>query len=38
MQPTVTDKVAWSVALSVGLSVTLVSLAKMAEPIGMPLS
>jgi len=32
----VRDRVAWSVGLSVGLSVTLVSPAKMAEPIEMP--
>ena len=36
MQPIVTDRVAWSVGLSVGLSVTLVSRAKTAEPIAMP--
>jgi len=36
MQPTVTDRVAWSVGLSVGRSVTLVSPAKAAEPIEMP--
>jgi len=36
MRPTVIDRVAWSVGLSVGLSVTLVSPAKMAEPIEMP--
>jgi len=33
MRPTVTDRVAWSVCLSVGLSVTLVSRAKTAESI-----
>jgi len=33
VRPTVTDRVAWSV----GLSVTLVSPAKTAEPIEMPL-
>jgi len=32
MWPIITDRVAWSV----GLSVALVSLAKMAEPIEMP--
>jgi len=37
MWPIVTDRVAWSVGLSVGLSVTLVSPAKTAEPIEMPL-
>jgi len=37
MRPIVTDRVAWSVGLSVGLSVTLVSPAKTAEPIEMPL-
>jgi len=36
MQPIVTDRVASSVVLSVGLSVTLVSPAKTAEPIEMP--
>ena len=36
MRPIVTNRVAWSVRLSVGLSVTLVSPAKMAEPINMP--
>jgi len=43
MRPVVTDRVAWSVGLSVclsclsvGLSVTLVSPAKTAEPIEMP--
>jgi len=35
MWPIVTDRVAWSVGLSVGLSVTLVSPAKMAAPIEM---
>ena len=33
MQPILTDRVAWSVGLSVGLSVTLVSPAKTAAPI-----
>jgi len=36
MRLIVTDRVVWSVGLSVGLSVTLVSSAKMAEPIEMP--
>jgi len=36
MRSTVRDRVAWSVCLSVGLSVTLVSPAKTAEPIEMP--
>jgi len=36
MQPIVTDRVAWSVGLSVGLSVTLVSPAKTAAPIEIP--
>jgi len=36
MQPTVTDRVAWSVRLSVCRSVTLVSPAKTAAPIEMP--
>ena len=36
MRPIVTDRVAWSVGLSVCLSVTLVSPAKTAEPIEMP--
>ena len=35
MWPVVTDQVAWSVGRSVSLSVTLVSPAKMAEPIEM---
>jgi len=39
MRPVVTDRVAWSVGLSIGLSVcrsvTLVSPAKTAEPIKM---
>jgi len=35
MRPIVTDRVAWSVGLSVGLSVTLVSPANTAEPIEM---
>ena len=35
MRPIVTDPVAWSVSLSVGLSVTLVSPAKTAAPIEM---
>ena len=36
MRPIVTDRVAWSVGLSVCRSVTLVSSAKTAEPIEMP--
>ena len=36
MRPIVRDRVAWSVCPSVGLSVRLVSPAKMAEPIKMP--
>jgi len=36
MQPIATDGVAWSVGLSVGLSVTTVSPAKAAEPIVIP--
>jgi len=36
MRPILTNRVAWSVGLSVGLSVTLVSPAKMAEPIELP--
>jgi len=36
MRPILTDRVAWSVDLSVGLSVTLVSPAKAATPIEMP--
>ena len=36
MRPIVTDRVAWSVGLSVYQSVTLVSPAKAAEPIEMP--
>jgi len=36
MRPIVTDRVAWSVGLSVGLSVTLVSPAKKAAPIELP--
>ena len=36
MQPIVTDGVAWSVCLSVGLSVAVLSPAKTAEPIEMP--
>ena len=36
MRPTVTDRVAWSLGLSVGLSVTLVSAAKTAAPLEMP--
>jgi len=36
MRPIVTDRVVWSVALSVGLSVTLVSPAKTAEPMEIP--
>jgi len=38
MRPIVTDRVAWPVCLLVGLSVTVVSPAKMAEPIEMPFS
>jgi len=34
--PLVTDRVAWSVCLSVGLTVTVVSPTKMAESIKMP--
>ena len=36
MRSVVTDRVAWSVCRFVGLSVTLVSPAKTAEPIEMP--
>ena len=36
MQSVVIDQVAWSVGRSVGLSVTLLSPAKAAEPIKMP--
>ena len=36
MRPIVTDRVAWSVGMSVCQSVTLVSPAKTAEPIEMP--
>jgi len=36
MRPIVTDRVAWSVGLSVSLSVTLVSPAKTAAPIELP--
>jgi len=36
MWPIVTDRVAWSVGLSVGLSDTLVSPVKTAAPIEMP--
>jgi len=36
MQHVVTDRVAWSVGLSVGLSVTQMSLAKTAQSIEMP--
>jgi len=36
MRPILTDRVAWSVGLSVGLSVTLLSPAKTAAPIEMP--
>jgi len=36
MRPIVTDRVAWSVGRSVGLSVTLLSPAKTAAPIEMP--
>ena len=35
MRPILTDRLAWSVGVSVGLSVTLVSPAKTAEPIEM---
>ena len=35
MRPIATDRVAWSVSLLIGLSETIVSLAKMAEPIEM---
>jgi len=35
MLPTITDRVAWSVDLSVHLSLTVVSRAKTAEPIKM---
>jgi len=36
MRPTVTDRVVWSLGLSVGLSVTLVSAAKTAALLAMP--
>jgi len=36
MRPILTDRVAWSVGLSVCLSVTLVSPAKTAAPIELP--
>jgi len=36
MRPVVTDRVAWSVGLSVSRSVTIVSPAETAEPIAMP--
>jgi len=36
VRPIVTNRVAWSVGLSVGLSVMLVSPAKTAAPIEMP--
>jgi len=36
MRPILTDQVAWSVGLSVGLSVTLLSPAKTAAPIELP--
>jgi len=36
MRPIVTDRVAWSVCLSVGRSVPIFSAAKTAEPIEMP--
>jgi len=36
MRPILTDRVAWSVGLSVGQSVTLVSPAKTAAPIELP--
>jgi len=36
MRPILTDRVAWSVGLSVSLSVTLVSPAKTAAPIELP--
>jgi len=36
MRPIVTYRVAWSASRSVGLSVTVVSPAKTAEPIEMP--
>jgi len=35
MRPIATDRVAWSVTLSVCLSVTTVNLAETAEPIGL---
>jgi len=36
MRPILTDRVAWSVGLSVGFSVTLVSPVKTAAPIELP--
>jgi len=36
MRPILTDQAGWFVGLSVGLSVTLVSPAKMAAPIELP--
>jgi len=36
MRPIVTDRLAWSVGLSVGQSITVVSPAKTAQPIEMP--
>jgi len=36
MRPAITDQVAWSISLSDSVSVTVVSPAKMAEPIEMP--
>ena len=36
MRPVVTDRVAWSAGRSVGLSVTIVSPTKTAEPIEVP--
>jgi len=36
MRPIVTDRVAWSVCLSVSLSAMVVNRAKTAEPIQMP--
>ena len=36
MRPIVTDRVAWSIGVSVGLSVTLMSPEKTAAPIEMP--
>jgi len=37
MQPTVTDRVAWSVCQPFSLCVTIMNLAEMAKPIEMPL-